>query len=77
MSAGGIFVGSRSDSDFNFPTITSNDGYATWNASGEVRITRRTAAFVTIDNLADYDYMEPLGYPGLGRSARIGIRTRF
>ena len=27
--------------------------------------TRRTAAFVTIDNLADRDYMEPLGYPGL------------
>jgi len=77
VSAGGIFVGSRSDSDFNFPTITSNDRYATWNASGEVRITRRTAAFVTIDNLADYDYMEPLGYPGLGRTARIGIRTRF
>ena len=77
VAVGGVFVGSRPDSDFNFPTITSNDRYATWNASGEVRIARRTAAFVTIDNLADYDYMEPLGYPGLGRAARIGIRTRF
>ena len=77
VAVGGVFVGSRPDSDFNFPAITSNDRYATWNASGEVRIARRTAAFVTIDNLADYDYMEPLGYPGLGRAARIGIRTRF
>jgi len=77
VAVGGVFVGSRSDSDFNFPTITSNDGFASWNASGEVRIARRTAAFVTIDNLADSEYMEPLGYPGLGRAARIGIRTRF
>ena len=60
-----------------FPTITSNEGYAAWNASGEVRLARRTAGFVTIDNLADRDYMEPLGYPALGRTVRAGIRTRF
>ena len=35
--SGGVFVGSRVDTDFNFPTIPSNEGYATWNASGEVR----------------------------------------
>jgi vitamin B12 transporter len=74
---GGLFVGSRVDTDFNFPTIGSNARYATWNASGEVRFARRTAAFITIDNLADRDYMEPLGYPALGRTARVGIRTRF
>ena len=77
MALGGVFIGSRVDSDFNFPTITSNDGYALWNASGEVRVARRTSAFVTFDNLADREYMEPLGYPGLGRSARVGIRARF
>ena len=77
VALGGVFVGSRVDTDFNFPSITSNEGYATWNASGEVRFARRTAGFVTIDNLADREYMEPLGYPALGRTVRAGIRTRF
>jgi vitamin B12 transporter len=77
VTLGGVFIGERVDSDFNFPTVSSNEGYATWNASGEVRFARNTAVFVTSDNLADRDYMEPLGYPGLGRSVRVGIRTRF
>jgi vitamin B12 transporter len=77
MTLGAIFVGSRVDTDFNFPTITSNKGYSTWNASGEVQLAGRTAAFITIDNLADYEYMEPLGYRGLGRTVRGGLRARF
>lgn len=77
LSAGAVFIGSRVDTDFNFPTVTSNEGYATWNASGEIRIARRTAAFITIDNLMDADYMEPLGYRGLGRAIRAGVRARF
>ena len=77
LGLGGVFVGSRVDSDFNFPTLSSNDGYALWNASGEVRVTPRASAFVTSDNLAGSDHMEPLGYPTLGRTVRVGIRTRF
>jgi len=77
VAAGAVFVGSRVDTDFNFPTLTSNPGYASWNASGEMRLALRTAAFVTIDNLADRDYMEPLGYRGLGRTVRAGVRARF
>jgi vitamin B12 transporter len=77
LALGGVFIGARVDSDFNFPTISSNAGYATWNASGEVRVAARTGAFVSIDNIADREYMEPLGYPGLGRMIRAGIRTRF
>jgi outer membrane cobalamin receptor len=74
---GGVFVGSRVDTDFNFPSISSNAGYATWNASGEVRLARRTAAFMTLENLADNGYMEPLGYPALGRTIRVGVRATF
>jgi vitamin B12 transporter len=74
---GGLFVGSRVDTDFNFPTVSSNAGYATWNASGEVKLARRTGVFVTLDNLADRQYMEPFGYPALGRTIRVGVRTRF
>jgi vitamin B12 transporter len=74
---GGVFVGSRVDTDFNFPSISSNAGYGIWNASGEVRMVRRTAAFITFENLADNDYMEPLGYRALGRTIRVGLRTTF
>ena len=77
LALGGVFIGERVDSDFNFPSVTSNEGYATWNASAEVRFARRTAVFLTIDNLADREYMEPLGYRGLGRVVRFGIRARF
>ena len=77
LAVGGVFIGSRVDSDFNFPTISSNDGYASWNASGDLRLARRTAAFLTIDNLSDREYMEPLGYRALGRTVRAGVRTRF
>jgi vitamin B12 transporter len=77
LALGAVFVGSHVDTDFNFPTVMSNKGYAAWNASGEVRIAGRTAGFVTIDNLADREYMEPLGYRALGRTVRAGIRTRF
>jgi outer membrane cobalamin receptor len=77
LAVGGVFIGSRVDGDFNFPTISSNEGHAVWNASGEVRIAGRTAAFVSIENLVDRVYMDPLGYPALGRAVRGGIRTRF
>ena len=77
LALGGVFIGSRVDTDFNFPTVSSNGGYALWNASGEFRFVPRTAGFVTIDNLADRAYMEPLGYPALGRTIRAGVRTRF
>ncbi|HET9468250.1 MAG TPA: TonB-dependent receptor [Vicinamibacterales bacterium] len=77
LALGGVFISSRVDSDFNFPTISSNEGYASWNASGDVRLARRTAAFVTIDNLSDREYMEPLGYRALGRTVRVGVRARF
>ena len=77
LAAGAVFVGQRVDSDFNFPAVTSNARYSTWNASGEVRIARRTSAFLTIDNLTGSEYMEPLGYPALGRTVRAGVRARF
>ncbi len=77
VALGAVFVGSRVDTDFNFPTIMSNEGYATWNASSEVRIAGRTSGFITIDNLGGREYMEPLGYRALGRTVRAGIRTRF
>jgi vitamin B12 transporter len=77
VTLGAIFVGSRVDTDFYFPTITSDKAYAAWNAGGDVRISHGTSGFVVIENLANRDYMDPIGYPALGRTVRAGVRARF
>ena len=75
----GTFVGRRVDSDFSSlaPAITSNDGYARWDVRGSYRVTPMFSIIGAIDNLTDADYMEPLGYPALGRAARAGVRVTF
>ena len=40
-------------------------------------LSRRFAITAAIDNLTNADYMEPLGYPALGRAFRVGIRAGF
>jgi outer membrane cobalamin receptor len=72
-------VGRRSDSDFSSlePPLLENAGYAVWDVRGSYRVVRRLSATVAIDNLADSDHMEPLGYPVLGRAIRFGVRARF
>jgi len=73
------FVGERVDSDFSSlePPMTVNEGYARWDLRAAVRVTRLISLTGAIDNLADRDYMEPLGYPALGRAARAGVRIGF
>jgi outer membrane cobalamin receptor len=75
----GSVVGRRVDSDFSslVPAITSNDGYAVWDLRASARVTRRVSVTGAVDNLTDRQYMEPLGYPALGRAVRGGIRVRF
>jgi vitamin B12 transporter len=73
------FVGRFVDSDFAAltPPLVENPGYSVWNARISVQFARRTAIVVAADNLADRDYMEPLGYQTLRRAVRAGIRTTF
>ncbi len=75
LATAGIFVGERTDSDFSAlePPLVENDGYAKWDASASFRITPDIVWFGVVENLFDKDYMEPLGYPALGRSARTGV----
>jgi vitamin B12 transporter len=75
----GSIVGRRVDSDFSslVPAIDSNGGYAVWSLRGSARITRRLSLTGSVDNLTDRQYMEPLGYPALGRAVRGGLRIRF
>ena len=75
----GSFVGRRVDSDFValVPAILENEAYQLWDLRGSFRLTQMFSATFAIDNLADSDHLEPLGYPVLGRSARAGLRIRF
>ena len=40
-------------------------------------VARQLSITGAIDNLADSNHMEPLGYPAFGRAVRLGIRTTF
>jgi len=42
-----------------------------------VTLVPRAALLLSIDNLANEDYMEPLGYRALGRAVRGGVRVGF
>jgi vitamin B12 transporter len=75
----GVFVGRRVDSDFSAlePPIVSNDGYATWDVRAAYRVAGPLSITGAADNLTGTDYMDPLGYPALGRAFRIGARVGF
>jgi outer membrane cobalamin receptor len=75
----GSFVGRRVDSDLSslVPPLTSNDGYALWGLRASFQLVSRLWVTGAIDNLTDRQYMEPLGYPALGRAVRGGVRVRF
>ena len=75
----GVFIGRRVDNDFSSlePPIDSNAGYGTLNVSAAYKILGPLAITAAIDNLANVSYMEPLGYPALGRAIRFGARVGF
>ena len=74
-----VFIGSFVDSDFASlsPPILTNPGRSTWDGRLAYQLTKQLRAFLSIDNLTGADYMEPLGYPALGRAARAGVRVAF
>ena len=75
----GVFVGRFVDSDFGLftPAITESPGHTTWDARLAVKVTRQLSGIVSIDNLTNADYSEPLGYQPLGRVVRAGARVGF
>ena len=79
LDLSGIFTGRRVDSDFSSlsPAIIESDGYALWDLRGQYRLARQLSVVAAVDNLTDTDYMEPLGYFALGRTARIGLKVGF
>jgi vitamin B12 transporter len=72
-------IGRRVDSDFSSlePPIDVDEAHAQLDLRALVRLTRQLSLTGAIDNLTDSQYMEPLGYPALGRAVRLGVRVRF
>jgi outer membrane cobalamin receptor len=75
----GVFIGRFVDSDFSSlqPPLVDNPGFTTWDARLSYRLTAQLTALLSVDNVANADYMEPLGYQALGRAARVGLRVGF
>ena len=76
---GGVFVGRLVDSDFGLftPSFSESPGHSVWDARVSVTITRQLTGLLTIDNLTNRDYSEPLGYQPLLRTVRAGVRVNF
>lgn len=79
VQAYGAFVGERVDSDFSalVPAILSNEGHAVWDVDGDWRMSRYLTWFARVENIANTQYMDPVGYPAWGRTARGGARVGF
>ncbi len=75
----GTMIGRYVDSDFSslVPPITENPGRAVWDTHLSYRVTSKISGLLTIDNLTDREYQEPLGYPALRRAIRAGARVQF
>ncbi|HUR32669.1 MAG TPA: TonB-dependent receptor [Vicinamibacterales bacterium] len=73
----GLMIGRFVDSDFSSltPSILENAGRVTWDARASYRITSKVTGLLSIDNLANRDYQEPLGYLALQRAVRLGVRV--
>jgi vitamin B12 transporter len=77
--ANGIFVGKFVDSDFGLfsPSFSENPGHCLWDTRVSVAVTRQLTGLLTVDNLTNRDYSEPLGYQPLLRTIRVGARVSF
>jgi outer membrane cobalamin receptor len=79
INLNGLFVGRYVHSDFASlnPPLIENPGFTTWDARAIYKVMSQVSALLSIDNLANADYMEALGYPALGRAVRAGLRVGF
>ena len=73
----GYFTGQRTDSDFLGLGLSRNPGYARFDLSSSYTISRGFSIYARATNLFDKQYQDALGYPALGRDARIGLRYQF
>jgi vitamin B12 transporter len=77
LTAAGYFTGIRTDSDFLGLGLTHNPGYARFDMSSSYRIGHGLLLFARAANIFDKQYQDALGYPALGRDARVGLKYTF
>jgi vitamin B12 transporter len=78
VTLSGYFTGARTDSDFlglELPPRTA--GYSRIDLATSYELSRGVSAYVRATNLFDKFYQDALGYPGLGRDVRVGMKYRF
>jgi vitamin B12 transporter len=75
FGAAAFLVGTRTDTDFSYLGMTRNKGYHVVNLLANFRLTSEISLFTAINNVANEQYMEVLGYPSLSRNFRIGLRA--
>ncbi len=75
----GTGIGRFVDSDFSSlePSILENAGRTTWDARVSYRVLPKVTALLSVDNLTNRNYQEPLGYYALQRAVRAGLRVAF
>jgi vitamin B12 transporter len=77
LTIGGYFTGVRTDSDFLGLGVTRNPGYARFDIAGHYEVGHGVLLYARAQNLFDKQYQDALGYPALGRDARVGVRYTF
>jgi vitamin B12 transporter len=77
VTIGGYFTGVRTDSDFLGLRLTRNPGYARFDVAGHYELGHGVLLYARAQNLFDKQYQDALGYPALGRDARVGVRYTF
>jgi vitamin B12 transporter len=77
VTIGGYFTGVRTDSDFLGLGLTRNPGYARFDIAGHYEVGHGVQLYARAQNLFDKQYQDALGYPALGRDARVGVRYTF
>ncbi len=73
----GYFTGPRTDSDFLGLGFTRNPGYARFDVAGSYTFGRGLTFYARATNLFDKQYQDAIGYPALGRDARVGVKYQF
>ena len=77
LTMGGYFSGVRTDSDFLGLGLSRNPGYARFDVAGHYDFGHGVLLYARAQNLFDKQYQDALGYPALGRDARVGVRYTF
>jgi vitamin B12 transporter len=73
----GYFSGPRTDSDFLGLGLTRNPGYARFDVAGSYTFSRSVTFYARATNLFDKQYQDVIGFPALGRDARVGVKYQF